>query len=233
MPERLKIYTAGATREGIGSLAGAIKRDLGIEIKTLTNHGHLITEHVKAGETDADIIMVTTDMLAELAEEGLVDLAVTAPLGAIRIGAAVRHGEALPDVSTMAAFETALRAANSIVITEAPSGVHLERVFADLGLTETLEPRLTRYDTGTMVNQHLAAGAAEGEIAFGVATEILFFHEKGVVWAGPLPEEIQMINRYVAAKLTRSDKTAEAKALMAYLTTDAARVAFAATGVEI
>jgi molybdate transport system substrate-binding protein len=229
----LKIYTAGATREGIGALAGVIKRDLGIGIETPTNHGHLITEHVKAGETDADIVMVTTDMLRELTEDGLIDLAVTAPLGAIRIGAAVRCGEPLPDISTMAAFEGALRDAKSIVITEAPSGVHLERVFADLGLTEEIESRLTRYDTGTMVNQHISAGTIEGEIAFGVATEILFFREKGVAWAGPLPEEIQMINRYVAAKLTRSDKTAEAKALMDYLATDAARAAFAATGVEI
>ena len=229
----LKIYTAGATREGIGALAGVIKRDLGIGIETPTNHGHLITEHVKAGETDADIVMVTTDMLRELTEDGLIDLAVTAPLGAIRIGAAVRCGEPLPDISTMAAFEGALRDAKSIVITEAPSGVHLERVFADLGLTEEIESRLTRYDTGTMVNQHISAGTIEGEIAFGVATEILFFREKGGAWAGPLPEEIQMINHYVAAKLTRSGKTVEAKALMDYLTTDAARATFAATGVEI
>ena len=42
-----------------------------------------------------------------------------------------------------------------------------------------------------------------------------------------------MINRYVAARLTRSDKTAKARALMDYLATDAARAAFAATGVEI
>lgn len=228
----LKIYTAGATREGVGSLAGAIERELGIGIETPTNHGHLITQHVKSGATDADIIMVTEAMLEELAEEELVDLAVTAPLGTIRIGAAVRHGEPLPDVSTMGAFGAALRAAKSIVITEAPSGVHLERVFANLGLTAVLEPRLIRYDTGTMVNQHLAASTTAGEIAFGVATEILFFREKGVAWAGPLPEEIQMVNCYVAAKLTRSDKTTEARALMDYLTTDAARAAFTATGVE-
>lgn len=230
---RLKIYTAGATREGIGALAGAIKRDLGIEIETPTNHGHLITEHVKAGATDADIVMVTIAMLEELAANGLVDRTVTAPLGAIRIGAAVRTGQPLPDVSTMTAFEATLRDAKSVVITEAPSGVHLEQVFANLGLTETLEPKLTRYDTGTMVNEHLATGTMEGEIAFGVATEILFFREKGVAWAGPLPEEIQMINRYVAARLTRSDKTDAAKALMDYLATDAARAAFTATGVEI
>ena len=229
----LEIYTAGATREAIGALAGAIKRDLGIEIETPTNHGHLITKHVKAGETDADIIMVTTAMLEELAEDGLIDIAVTAPLGAIRLGAAVRNGEPLPDVSTMTAFEAVLRAATSIVITEAPSGLHLERVFADLGLTEDIEPKLTRYDTGTMVNQHLNADTTADGIAFGVATEILFFREKGGAWAGPLPEEIQMINHYVAAKLTRSGKTVEAKALMDYLTTDAARATFAATGVEI
>ena len=229
----LKIYTAGATREGIGALAGTIERTLGFAIETPTNHGHLITEQVKARTSDADIVMVTEAMLAELAEDDLVDQAISAPLGEIRIGAAVRAGAPLPDVSTMATFENALRAAASVVITEAPSGVHLERVFAELGLTQALEPRLMRFDTGTMVNLHLAASTMENEIAFGVATEILFFRDKGVAYAGPLPEEIQMTNRYVAARLMRSDRTAEAQALMAFLGSDEARVAFAATGVEI
>mgnify|MGYP003667767571 CR=1 FL=1 len=228
----LKIYTAGATREGIGALAANIERTLGFAIETPTNHGHLITEQVKAGLSDADIVMVTEAMLAELAEDGLVDRAISAPLGAIRIGAAVRAGAPLPDVSTMAAFESALREAASVVITEAPSGMHLERVFAALGLAQALEPKLMRFDTGTMVNLHLAASRTENEIAFGVATEILFFREKGVAYAGPLPEDIQMSNRYVAARLTRSDRTAEAKALMGFLGSDEARAAFAETGVE-
>ena len=133
----------------------------------------------------------------------------------------------------MAAFETTLRNAASVVITEAPSGVHLERVFADLGLTQALEPRLMRFDTGTMVNLHLAASSMENEIAFGVATEILFFREKGVAYAGPLPEEVQMKNDYAAAMLTRSERRGDAKALMAFLMTDQARAAFAETGVEI
>ncbi len=232
MTEPLEIYTAGATREGIGALAETIQRELGFAIATPTNHGHLIVEHVRAGETDADIVMVTEAMLAQLVEDGLAAADISAPLGTIRIGAAVRTGLPLPDVSTMAAFERALRDARSIVITEAPSGVHLERVFAGLGLTGTLEPKITRYDTGTMVNEHLAAGTGDGEIGFGVATEILFFRDSGVSWAGPLPENIQMTNRYVAAMLTRSDRENDARALMAFLQTEKARRAFAATGVE-
>lgn len=227
----LKIYTAGATREGIGALAEAIERTLGFAIETPTNHGHLITEHVEAGATDADVVMLTTDMIDRLTRAGLVDCAISAPLGTIGIGAAVRTGSPVPDVSSMKGVITALMAAPSVLITEAPSGVHLERVFAEMGLAAMLAPKLTRFDTGTMVNEHLVAGTVEDEIAFGVATEILFFRNKGVIYAGPLPDAIQMKNDYAAAMLTRSIRRGDAKALMDFLMKKKSRDAFAETGI--
>lgn len=228
----LDIFTAGATREGIAACAGVFCDSTGVALDIATNHGHLIRERILAGETDADVVMLPVAWIDELAGQGLASPDIQASLGVIGVGVAVRDGVAVPDVSSLAALKQSLLDADSIVITEAPSGVHLEAVFETLGLTAALADKITRYDTGTMVNEHLVAGTSPGEIGFGVTTEIMFFRDRGVRPGGPIPDEVQMAVDYRAALLTRSDKVDEARILMAFLATPEARVAFAATGVQ-
>lgn len=232
MATTLKAFTAGATKEGLAACAILFEVETGIRIEFDTTHGHLIEEQVVAGEVDDDIVLLPTAMIDTLADRGLVTRKDRVALGTIKIGAAVRDGVALQDVSTMAAFETALLGAKSVVITEAPSGRHLDRVFEQMGLANRLADRITRYEMGYMVNDHLIASATEGEIAFGVATEISFYRDRGVTYAGPLPDDIQMALDYEAVLLTRSNKTDAVRQLFEFLKTVEARTAFAATGVE-
>lgn len=233
MATTLKAYTAGATKEGLAACAVLFEAETGIRIDSHTNHGHLIEEQVIAGEVDDDIALLPTAMIDTLSDRNLVSRELRVALGTIRIGAAVRSGVPLPDVSTMAAFETTLLDSTSIVITEAPSGRHLDRVFGDMGLATRLADRITRYDMGYMVNDHLIASETEGEIAFGVATEISFYRDRGVTYAGPLPDHIQMALDYEAAMLTRSDQREVVRQLFEYLTSKQARAAFYQTGVEL
>ena len=228
----IKVFTAGATREGIGACAGPFRRDTGIVLESATTHGHLIRDRVIAGDSDADVVVIPAHMVEDLQHRGLASRSDIAEVGTIRIGAAVRTGCPLPDVSSIEALRQALLGAASVVLTEAPSGVHMDSLIDRWGLRGALEDRITRYDTGTMVNEHLIDSTADGEIAFGVATEILFCRDRGVSYAGPIPDEVQLINRYVAARLTRSDRAAESRKLLAYLATPEARAAFARTGVE-
>jgi molybdate transport system substrate-binding protein len=230
--ETLKVFTSGATREGLAAGAAALEAGTGIGVSSETTHGHLIRDRVIAGDTDADIVLLPVDMVDDLARRGLVVDGVRASLGNIRIGAAVRQGCPAIDVSTMDALIQTIRAAKSIVITEAPSGQHMDALFREKSLTDEIAKRITRYDTGSMVNEHMAASATEGEIAFGVATEILFFRDKGVHYAGPVPDEVQMKLSYEAALLTRSDKGAAARVMMDWLVRPDWRKAFANTGVE-
>ena len=230
--EPLRVLTAGATREGLAACAAPFAAETGIPIATATTHGHLIRDRVLAGAAEADIVLLPADMIAGLAGRNLTAPGAAADIGTIAIGAAVRSGMPVPDVSTMEALEAALCAAGSIVLTEAPSGVHMDALIDRLGLRTALEPRIVRYDTGTMVNEHLAGSAAAAEIGFGVATEILFYRNRGVTYAGPVPEEVQMRLRYGAAALAGTGRIAEARRLLDYLATPAARRAFAETGVE-
>ena len=229
----VRAYTAGATKEGLGLCAEKFEAQSGIHVEARTTHGHLIEQQVIGGEVSDDIVLLPSHMIDNLAARELVSQNHRIALGTIKIGAAVRDGAPIPDVSTMAAFETALLTASSIVITEAPSGRHLDRVFAQRGLSDRLSDHIIRYDMGYMVNDHLVASDTQGEIAFGVATEISFYRDKGVTYAGPLPEEIQMSLKYEAAMLVGSAKSADVETLFGYLTSPGAHTLFAKTGVEI
>lgn len=229
----LKAFTAGATKEGLALCAAQFEEQTGIRIEAHTTHGHLIEEQIIAGEADDDIIVLPSAMIDNLAMRGLVSPEPRVRLGTIKIGAAVRDGVVPPDVSSMGAFEQALLAARSIVLTEAPSGRHLDRVIDELGLAERLADRITRYDMGYMVNDHLVASTADNEIAFGVATEISFYRDRGITYAGPLPDEIQMALEYQAATLAGSDQIDAIHQLFEFLTTTKGRASFAMTGVDI
>lgn len=229
----LKIFTAGATREGLAACAARFEAASGIALKAETTHGHLIAELVIAGKTDSDVVMLPAHMIADLAHRGLLS-SDPAPveIGTIRIGGAVRAGAPLPDLSTTTALIAALRAARSIVLTEAPSGKHMDALIDKLGLRDEIGGRIVRFDTGTMVNEHLIVSDAEDEIAFGVATEILFYRDRGVAYAGPIPEDVQMKHVYHAALLKRSGRAEAARKLFAVLASAEAQQAFEKTGVE-
>ena len=229
----LKAFTAGATKEGLVLCATQFEDRTGIRIEAHTTHGHLIEEQIIAGEVQDDIVLLPSAMIDNLATRRLVSPEPRVTLGTIKIGAAVRHGMPLPAVSSMAAFEKTLLAARSIVITQAPSGMHLDRVIAELGLADEIADRITRYDMGYMVNDHQVASTADDEIGFGVATEFSFYRDRGITYAGPLPEEIQMALEYQVAMVTGSDQIAAIRQLFEFLTTTEARVGFAETGVEI
>jgi molybdate transport system substrate-binding protein len=229
----LRIFTAGATREGLALCAGPFEAETGIRIDSRTTHGHLIEARVIAGEADDDMVLLPAATIGNLAARGLIRSDFRQALGAIRIGAAVRDGAPLPDVSTMDALKRTLLDARSVVLTLAPSGRHVERVIEAFGLSGTLAPRIVRYDMGYMVNDHLIASGAEDEVAFGVATEISIYRDRGVRYAGPLPDEAQMALDYEAAMLSRSEKVAAVRRLLDYFATGAAREAFARAGVDV
>ena len=205
----------------------------GVRIEANTTHGHLIEEQAIAGQVDDDIVLLPTAMIDNLSARSLVPAEPRVTLGTIKIGAAVRDGVDPPDVSTMVALEQTLLAAESIVLTEAPSGRHLDRKFEEMGLAETLASRITRYDMGYMVNEHLIARTNNDEIAFGVATEISIYRDRGITYVGPLPDEIQMALEYQAAVLAGSSQIEAVGRFFDFLTSANARTAFATTGVEI
>jgi len=82
-----------------------------------------------------------------------------------------------------------------------------------------------------MVNENLLASTDTAEIYFGVATEILFFRDRGVRYAGPLPDEMKMELDYEAVMLRSRQKSDAVEMLFASLKTKESQNLFAQTGV--
>ena len=150
----------------------------------------------------------------------------------MRIGAAVRADAPVPDVSTVAALRNALLAADAVLLTRAPTGDHLMQAIARVGVAEAIADKLQRFDTSTLLNRHLADRADTAAIGFGPVTEIKSWHGKGVVYAGAIPDEVQIVLPYEAALLRRTQEREQAHVLLAFLATPAAREQFLASGVE-
>jgi molybdate transport system substrate-binding protein len=228
----LKALSAGSTLYGLRPCAEVFAHNVGIPVQVATDHGHSIHRRALRGEADADVVVLPADMIAALAAAGIADKATIIPIGAVRIGAAVRVDAPLPDVSTMAALRHALLAADAVLLTLAPTGDHLMRVIARLGLAEAISRKLGRFETSTLLNRHLVESAGPRAIGFGPATEILSWRDKGVGYAGAIPDEVQVVLPYAAAMLTRTQSGEHARALLAFLATAEARGHFLASGVE-
>ena len=229
----LKIFSAGSTLYGLRGCAEMFGRERGIPVQVATDHGHHIHQAALRGEADADVVLLPADMTAALAAAGVADDGTKVAIGSVRIGAAVHADAPVPDVSTVAALRNALLAADAVLLTRAPTGDHLMQAIARVGVAEVIADKLQRFDTSTLLNRHLADRAdMTAAIGFGPVTEIKSWHGKGVVYAGAIPDEMQIVLPYGAAVLRRTQERALAHALLAFLATSAAREQFLASGVE-
>jgi molybdate transport system substrate-binding protein len=147
------------------------------------------------------------------------------------MGAVVKAGAPRPDVSSMDALRRTFASAEAVLLTLAPTGDHLMKVIERFGLTATVQPKLQRFDTATLLNKHLAENGTRAAIGFGPATEILAWRGKGVEWAGPVPDEIQIVLPYSAVMLSGANAE-PSKKLLAFLATGPARKHFTDSGVE-
>jgi molybdate transport system substrate-binding protein len=224
--------SAGSALHGLRPCGEIFARDSGIPVDVATDHGHSIHRAVLRGETDADVVVLPSDMIAALVAAGLADAATVIAIGGVRIGAAVRADAPRPDVSTMAALRRALIAAGAVLLTLAPTGDHLMQVIARLGLTDTIASKLQRFAASALLNRHLVESAGPGAIGFGPATEIKSWRDKGVAYAGAIPDEVQVVLPYSAALLTCTQAREQARALLAFLATADARRHFLASGIE-
>src|SRR5262245_51728648 len=144
----IKVLSAGSTLYGLRSCAEIFARDSGAPVDVATDHGHSIHGAALRGEADADVAVLPRDMVAALIAAGLADAETVIAIGSVRIGAAVRAEAPRPDVSSMPALRQALATADAVLLTLAPTGDHLMRVIARLGLTDAVASKPALCDLG-------------------------------------------------------------------------------------
>ena len=224
----IRIYSGGAPRAALKPLAAAFEQSTGSTLAFTFDGVAAIRERLGSGEK-ADVVLLPAPMLEAM---GTALLAGSRTLLARSpIGVAVRRGATEPDVSTPDALRKTLVAAGSLAYADpklAPSGIHLTKVLANLGIAEAVLAKTvlrTPFDGGVAL-------IARGEVEIGLYLVSEIQAVDGVTLAGLLPAELQSYVIYAGAVAARSPVQDEALAFLKFLGDPAARDHWHAAGFE-
>jgi molybdate transport system substrate-binding protein len=213
----LKVIAAGAVRGLIGQIIDDYSKQTGQKFDfTIGTTGQLRT--IIGSGQHADLIIVSTPLMAELEKTGKLLPGSRTDLGRVGIGVVVRDGATKPDVATPESFKAALLAAKSVAYTNpkegGTSGIWFAGVAERLGIGEAIKAKAVLTKGGHEAAVEVAEGRAEMAVIFISEAVVV----KGVTVAGPLPPALQDYSGYAAAIPASSTDPAAARAFVAALT---------------
>lgn len=226
---QLKVLGAGPVKRGITQAAAQFGKQSGHAVTVEFTAAPTVRERVLAGEA-VDVVAVPAATMDEFAAAGRIAGAARTTLGRARMGLAMRHGAAAPDLSTAESFRAAVAAADAVVANLANSGNYVAKLVAQLGFGDD---KLMRQPDAVKVMELVASSPAR-LLGAGQLPEIRELIDKGMAieLAGPLPDALQSITAYEAAATAAGGNAAAAAAFIAYLAGDDARALMAATGID-
>jgi molybdate transport system substrate-binding protein len=214
----LKILSGGAAQGLVGSLAGKFKELTGLSISGEFGAVGAMASKLREG-TPADILVLTSALIADLVREERVDRASVADVGRVETALAVRDADPLVSVHDAAGLRKALLDADAIFVPDiktSTAGLHVAKILAQLGIAKDIEGRLRIYPNGATAMRHLAESVARKSIGITQSTEIL--NTKGVKLSGALPKGCELATVYTAGVVTGTAHAQEADVLIDLLT---------------
>ena len=228
----LHVVTSGGFTAAFHALAEKYERDTGIHI--VAEHGPSMGDTPQAipnrlaRHEDADVVILARSGLDKLADQGLVAKGTAVDLGLSKIAMAVKAGATAPDISTPDALRKTLINAKSVAWSDSASGVYIQSTMLDrLGVTDQVRPK-GRMIPATPVGQIVATGQAE--IGFQQLSELKTV--KGIRIVGLIPDSLQKVTPFSAGVVAWSPRQAEARALIAYLSSPKAYSIIRDSGLE-
>lgn len=223
------VLAAAAIQEPFETVLHQFEHDTGNKVGATFGSVGVIDAKLKGGAR-ADLVVVSTGLAAAAEMAGLARAGSRSVVGRVEIGAAVRAGAPLPDISSVDAFKKTLLAAKSVSFTDPAGGgtaaVFVAGLLARLGIADAIKAKSLKYNTGREVVDAVVRGDAE--IGIGFTSE--FVPVKDVKVVGGLPKEIEFVNEYSAYIPAASNAAEAAGALLAYLARPASRDIFKAAG---
>jgi len=146
----------------------------------------------------ADVWIAPTSVLSHAASLGVVGA--HQALAQVGVGVAVAQGQMAPDISTVLAWQNAVRRASAIFYTHASSGQYIHGLLSSMGILDAVRSKVHRFDNGEAMLLALSqAGASPGAMAMGAISEIQTFAQRGVSLVGALPSAIAHKTVYAMA----------------------------------
>ena len=232
-PTEIKVLSTTAMKTVFEALADGFERATGNRLNVTLGPSLRLEKQLGDGEL-ADMAIVSASGARDLVASGKMVAAGVAEIAKSSIGVAVAKGAPKPDISSVENFKRAMLAAKSIACSKpiggGQSGVHLAKVFEQLGITAQMQAK-SKYGAGG------AAGLAglvvlRGEADIGIQQMAELMAVEGIDVVGPLPAVIQMITPFVAGIPANASHPDAGRALIAFLTTPEAKRVLKAKGLE-
>ena len=203
-----------ATRLVLAELAAAYAKDTGVAVEVEAIGGLDVERRARAGDA-LDFIVLAAGTIERLAAEGHVTLDGSVDVARSGMAIAVPKGAPHPDIGDEQAVRAAVVAARGVGYSTGPSGKHVQALVERWGLTHTA--RLVNAPPGVPVASLLARG--EATLGFQQMSELL--EMPGIEIVGPMPPDIQVTTVFRGAICTASRRSAEARAFLAHVASQA------------
>ncbi|WP_186168090.1 substrate-binding domain-containing protein [Burkholderia gladioli] len=223
----LGLISSMATRQLLARLAEDYRAATGQAVAIESVGGVDAARRVADGEA-FDLVVLADAALAKLAAGGHLDGAGRVAIARSEVAVAVREDAPHPAIDSGAAVREAVLRARSIGYSTGPSGTHLEALFAQWGIAETIASRIVRARPGVPVAALIAAG--EVELGFQQRSELL--DQSGIAIVGPLPDEVQAVTVFAGAVGSLCTRRDAAAAFLAFLASPQAAAAKLACGMS-
>jgi molybdate transport system substrate-binding protein len=207
----ITMIASNAVREPYGELLPAFEKSAGRTVTVSWGGTVDIVKRVESGDV-ADIVVIPAARIDDLIAKRLI--ASRTDLVRSGVGVAARAGVPKPDVSSVAALQSALRTAQSIVLSSGPSSLYMPALFEKLGIADAVKLKIIQIAPGLGVGATLARG--EGEIGFTQVSELMSV--KGLQYLGPLPDEVQFVTVFSAGLHASATAPDAARELLEFLT---------------
>jgi molybdate transport system substrate-binding protein len=225
--DELKIFGSRVTRMVIGDVGPGFEQATGHKLTVVTDVAAVMKRRIEQGEP-FDLAVLVNFQADDLIRQGKLVADTRADVMRSGIGVAVRRGAPKPDISTVEAFKRTLLDAKSITyLKEGASTLHLDKVFAQLGIADALRAKTVKPDTEA-VSEMVAAG--EVEIGIIVIPNILSV--PGAELVGPLPAEINSYITFTAAVSPQSPNPHAARDVIKLMTGPAGVQSIKAKGMD-
>lgn len=229
----IRVLSGGAAQAIVEQVGAHFERETGHEIRAEFSAVGAMAAKLVAGEP-VDAVILTAALVDELIAQGRLVAGSRVDLGRVGTGVAVRAGTPLPDVSNPGALRGNMIAATKIVCPDpavATAGKVVMKLIERLGIADAVRGKLQFFPNGYAAMRWLGASEGGREMGITQITEILA--NEAVTLAGPLPGELQTKTVYSAGIAAQAREPEAAKALLARLTSPAARPILIAAGYEL
>ena len=228
----IKALISTALKAPFEEIAAQFEKTTGHKVTAAYGPTGGLAKRIADGEA-ADMVVLGSQT-SELMQQGKLAAGSNTDIARGMIGAGVMKGAPKPDISSEAAFKAALLSAKSIAVTDPASGggsgVYFGKLFDQMGLTQTLKPKLKLAAGGP--NGYAATFVANGEAEFALQPIPELMAVPGIEVVGPLPGAFQNVTIYTASIPVSAKEADAAKALIKALAAPSSAAIYRARGLE-